>query len=88
MTKKHELQLFEDKKVRSVWDDEQGKWYFSIVDVVGILTDQPNLERARNYWKVLKHRLFKEGFETVTNCNRLKMQDRGSWKFSHGCSIY
>lgn len=74
MTKKHELQLFEDKKVRTVWDDEQEKWYFSIVDVVGILTDQPNLERARNYWKVLKHRLFKEGFETVTNCNRLKLR--------------
>ena len=74
MTKKHELQLFEDRKVRTVWDDEQEKWYFSIVDVVGILTDQPNLERARNYWKVLKHRLFKEGFETVTNCNRLKLR--------------
>ena len=74
MTKKHELQLFEDKKVRTIWDDEQEKWYFSIVDVVGILTDQPNLERARNYWKVLKHRLFKEGFETVTNCNRLKLR--------------
>ena len=74
MTKKHELQLFEDKKVRTVWDDEQEKWYFSIVDVVGILTDQSNLERARNYWNKLKQRLKEEGNETVTNCHQLKMR--------------
>ena len=55
MTKKESIKLFEEKKVRTVWDDEQEKWYFSIVDVVGILTDQPDLEHARNYWKVLKH---------------------------------
>ena len=73
MTKKQEIQLFEEKKVRSVWDSEQEKWYFSIVDICGILTDQPDQERARNYWKVLKYRLIKEGNETVTNCNRLKM---------------
>ena len=73
MTKKESIKLFEEKKVRTVWDDEQEKWYFSIVDVVGILTDQPDLEHARNYWKVLKHRLKKEGFESVTNCNQLKM---------------
>ena len=70
MTKKQEIQLFEEKKVRTVWDDEQEKWYFSIVDVCGVLTDSPN---PRNYWKVLKHRLLKEGNETVTNCNQLKM---------------
>ena len=74
MTKKHELQLFEDKKVRTIWDDEQEKWYFSIVDVVGILTDQSNLERARNYWNKLKQRLKEEGNETVTNCHQLKMR--------------
>ena len=54
-------------------DDEQEKWYFSVVDVVQALTDQPDFQRARNYWKVLKNRLLKEGNETVTNCNRLKL---------------
>ena len=73
MTKKESIKLFEEKKVRTVWDDEQEIWYFSIVDVVGILTDQPDLEHARNYWKVLKYRLKKEGFESVTNCNQLKL---------------
>ncbi len=67
------IQLFEDKKVRSHYDSENETWYFSIVDIVGILTDQPSVERSRNYWKVLKSRLLKEGNETVTNCNRLKM---------------
>ncbi len=71
MTKKQAIKLFEEKKVRTVWDDEQEKWYFSIVDVCGVLTDSPN---PRNYWKVLKHRLVKEGNETVTNCNQLKFQ--------------
>ncbi len=67
------IQIFEDKKVRSHYDSENETWYFSIVDIVGILTDQPSVERSRNYWKVLKSRLIKEGNETVTNCNRLKM---------------
>ena len=71
MTKKEALQLFEQKRVRTVWDDQEEKWYFSIVDVCGVLTDSPN---PRNYWKVLKHRLAKEGNETVTNCNQLKLQ--------------
>ena len=74
MTKKQAIQLFEQRKVRTVWDDEQEKWYFSIVDVCGVLTDQPDYEHARNYWKVLKHRLVKEGNETVTNCNQLKLR--------------
>ena len=56
------LKLFEEKKVRSQWDAEQEKWYFSIVEVVAILTDSPD---ARNYWKVLKHRLIKEGNQLV-----------------------
>ena len=60
MGTKEAIKLFEEKRVRTAWDDEQEKWYFSIVDVVGILTDQPDLEHARNYWKVLKHRLKKE----------------------------
>lgn len=71
MTKKNVIKLFDEKLVRTVWDDEQEKWYFSVVDVVGVLTDSPN---PNNYWKVLKNRLKKEGNESVTNCNQLKMQ--------------
>ena len=73
MAKKELVKIFEERKVRSVWDEEQEKWYFSVVDVVGVLTDQPDLEHSRNYWKVLKHRLKKEGAELVTNCNQLKL---------------
>lgn len=73
MTKESAIKLFEQKQIRSVWNDEEEKWYFSIVDVISILTDQPSYQRARNYWKVMKTRLVKEGNETVTNCNRLKL---------------
>lgn len=73
MTKKETLKLFEDKKVRTVWDDEQEKWYFAIVDVVSVLTDN-DYQGARNYWKVLKNRLIKEGNQTVTSCNQLKLR--------------
>ena len=72
MTQKHQIQLFEEKKVRTVWDDRQEKWYFSIVDVCGVLTDS-DYQAARKYWKVLKGRLIKEGNETVTKCYQLKM---------------
>jgi DNA-damage-inducible protein D len=68
------IKIFEEKKVRSQYDANKEIWFFSIVDIVGILTDQPTVERARNYWKVLKNRLLKEGNETVTNCNRLKLE--------------
>lgn len=71
MTKKQAIKLFEEKKVRSVWDDEQEKWYFSIVDVVSILTDSVN---PQTYWRKLKQRLIEEGNETVTNCHALKMR--------------
>lgn len=71
MTKESAIQLFEDKKVRSIWDSEARKWYISIVDVVGVLTESPN---PNNYWKVLKNRLKKEGSQLVTTCNQLKMQ--------------
>ncbi len=67
------IQIFDGQKVRTAWNEEEEKWYFSIVDVCWILTGQPDLEHARNYWKVLKHRLVAEGFELVTNCNQLKM---------------
>lgn len=68
------IKLFESNKVRSQYDADKEIWYFSIVDIVGILTEQPTVDRARNYWKVLKNRLIKEGNETVTNCNRLKLE--------------
>jgi hypothetical protein len=73
MTKETALQLFEQKQVRSLWNEEEEKWYFSIVDVIGILSNQIDHQGSRNYWKVLKSRLLKEGNETVTNCNRLKL---------------
>ena len=65
--------MFENKRVRTAWDEEKQEWLFSIVDVCGILTDQTTHDRARNYWKVLKNRLVKEGSEVVTKCNRLKL---------------
>ena len=71
MTKKEAIKLFEEKKVRTVWDDEQEKWYFSIVDVVSILTDSVD---GRKYWNKLKERLKNEGNQTVTNCHQLKMR--------------
>ncbi len=71
MTKKQALQLFEQKKVRTIWDEEQEKWYFAIVDVVAVLTESVE---PQTYWRVLKNRLKKEGNETVTNCNAFKLQ--------------
>lgn len=71
MPQKQAIQLFEQRKVRTVWDDETGKWYISIVDVVGVLTDSPN---PRKYWSVLKNRLKAEGSELTTKCSQLKMQ--------------
>lgn len=73
MTQRQKIQLFEDKKVRTAWDDQEEKWYFSIVDVCGVLTEQPDYDGAKNYWKVLKFRLKEEGNESVTKCNQLKM---------------
>ena len=72
MVKQNSIKVFEEKKVRTLWDSETEEWYFSVVDVVAILTDS-DYQTARNYWKVLKNRLKKEGNETVTNCNRLKL---------------
>ena len=63
----------DEHEIRVIWDAEAQKYYFSIVDIVGVLTEQPNIERASTYWRVLKNRLKKEGNETVTNCNRLKL---------------
>lgn len=71
MVAKNALKLFEDKKVRTIWDNDQEKWYISIVDVIAILTESPN---PQVYWRVLKKRLLAEGNQTVTNCNGLKME--------------
>ena len=71
MTKETALKLFEQKQVRSVWDDNVEKWFFSIVDVISVLTNSKN---PQVYWRVLKKRLLSEGNQTVTNCNGLKMQ--------------
>ena len=68
------IQLFENKKVRTVWDEEKQEWFFSIVDVCGILTEQSDYDGARKYWKVLKGRLIAEGFKLVSNCYQLPME--------------
>jgi len=66
------IKLFENQKIRTEWDSDKEKWFFSIVDVIAVLTDN-DFQGARNYWKVVKLRLKDEGNETVTNCNQLKM---------------
>ena len=65
------VKMFGERKVRSIWDDAAENWYFSVVDVVAVLTESAD---PRNYWKVLKNRLKKEGNQTVTNCNQLKLR--------------
>ena len=72
------ITIFEERKVRTVWDEETEEWYFSIVDVVAVLSDSPN---PNNYWKVLKNRLKKEGNELVTICNQLKMPSADGKKY-------
>jgi len=78
MTKKDSIKLFEDKKVRSIWDEKQEKWFTSIVDVIEVLTDSPN---PRKYWSVLKLRLKKEGSQLTTNCSQLKMVSADGKKY-------
>ena len=77
MTKREISKLFEDRKIRTVWDDEQEKWYFSIVDVVAVLVNNKDHQTARKYWNKLKQRLKEEGFEPVTNCHQLKLKADG-----------
>ena len=71
MTKENAIRLFQDQKIRVHWDEDKEKWFFSIIDIVGVLTESPN---PRKYWSVLKTRLKKEGSELATNCSQLKMQ--------------
>ncbi len=73
MNQENKVKLFQEQSIRSHWDDEQEQWYFSIVDVVAVLTEQQNPQTARKYWNKLKERLKKEGNQTVTNCHQLKM---------------
>ena len=68
------IQMFENQPIRTAWDEEREEWYFSVVDVVRVLTEQPDYDGARNYWKVLKKRLSDEGSQLVTECNQLKMK--------------
>lgn len=70
---KKAIKLFESRQVRAEWDEENEKWWFSVIDIVAILTEQPDAFHARNYWNVLKNRLKKEGNQTLTNCKRLKL---------------
>lgn len=73
MVNKNSIKLFGGDKIRAVWNDEQEKWYFSVVDVVAVLTESKDFQTARKYWNKLKQRLREEGFEPVTNCHQLKM---------------
>ena len=74
MAQNDKIQLFEDKRIRTAWDEEKEELYFSIVDVVAVLTDQPDQRHAAKYWSVLKTRLKKEGSELTTNCSQLKLK--------------
>lgn len=73
MVNKNSIKLFGGDKIRAIWNDEQEKWYFSVVDVVAVLTESKDFQTARKYWNKLKQRLKEEGFEPVTNCHQLKM---------------
>ena len=70
----HNLKMFEDSPIRTAWDENAEEWYFSIVDVIGALIEQPEYQKSRKYWNKLKQRLKEEGAETVTNCHQLKMK--------------
>ena len=85
---KSNLAIFEDYKIRRLYDEETETWFFSVVDIIQALTQQPDFQAARNYWKVLKNRLNKEGSETVTKCNRLKMvAEDGKLRFTDVANV-
>ena len=78
---KNDLAIFEEQQIRRLYDEETETWYFSVIDVIGILIQQPDYQATRNYWKVLKNRLKKEGSQSVTNCNQLKLQTSDGKKY-------
>ena len=82
MTQNDKIQLFEDKRIRTAWNEETEEWYFSVVDVVAVLTDQPDQRHAAKYWSVLKTRLKKEGSELTTNCSQLKMRSADGKRYN------
>ena len=82
LTQKESIKIFEDRKIRSTWDDEAEEWYFSVVGVVGVLTESPS---PRKYWRVLKTRLKKEGSELTTHCSQLKMTAADGKKYKTDC---
>ena len=82
MSQNDKIQLFEDKRIRTAWDEKKEEWYFSIVDVVAVLTDQPDQRHAAKYWSVLKTRLKKEGSELTTNCSQLKMSSADGKRYN------
>ena len=74
MSKDEKIEIYEDQQIRTAWNEDEEEWYFSITDVVSVLTEQADYQKARKYWNKLKQRLNDEGNETVTNCYRLKMK--------------
>ena len=82
MAQNDQIQLFENKRIRTAWDTEKEEWYFSIVDVVAVLTDQPDQRHAAKYWSVLKTRLKKEGSELTTKCSQLKMRSADGKRYN------
>ena len=82
MAQNDQIQLFENKRIRTAWDAEKEEWYFSIVDVVAVLTDQPDQRHGAKYWSVLKTRLKKEGSELTTKCSQLKMRSADGKRYN------
>lgn len=74
MSENEKIQLFENQKIRTAWDSEKEEWYFSIVDVVGVLLEADNFDSSRKYWNKVKQRMVEEGNELVTNCHQLKLK--------------
>ena len=82
MEENEKIQLFEDKKIRVQWDDEHEKWWFSVLDILSVLTDQADYKKVRNYWKWLKNKLISEGSELVSNTNQLKLISADGKKYN------
>ena len=74
MAKDEKIEIYEDQPIRTAWNEDEEEWYFSIIDVVSVLTEQADYQKARKYWNKLKQRLNDEGNQTVTNCHQLKLR--------------